>query len=163
MAFGTTARDGDMLAARDRVGIGWNRKRGFFDRPGVVQGHFAAYEHEGCDAEHEHDERDQRSDEIASHGFSPFTACREMLAPGKGVRCSPESVPRRLADAARRASARTLLHSALPGIHGGLRAIADIEFAEHVADVRLHGFLADAETLGNLLVAEAFGDQRQNL
>src|SRR5450759_5382199 len=57
---------------------------------------------------------------------------------------------------------RTLLESALPRIHRGLGAVAHIELAEHIADVRLHGFLADAEAFGDLQVAEAIGHQGQH-
>src|SRR6478735_4278326 len=58
---------------------------------------------------------------------------------------------------------RTLLQAALPGEYRSLRAVADVELAEHVADVRLDGLLADAEALGDQLVVEAFGDQGEHL
>jgi len=42
---------------------------------------------------------------------------------------------------------------------GGLRAIGELELAEDVRDVRLHGALADAELSADLLVRAAARDQ----
>src|SRR5690606_37538068 len=58
---------------------------------------------------------------------------------------------------------RPLLHAAFPRVHRGLRAVADIEFAEHIADVGLDRLFADAQAFGDQLVAEALGDQGQGL
>src|SRR5690606_15631128 len=54
-----------------------------------------------------------------------------------------------------------LLHAAAPGVHGSLGAVADVEFAKYVADVGLHRLLADAEALGDHLVAQSLGNQGQ--
>lgn len=44
----------------------------------------------------------------------------------------------------------------LPGVDGGLGAIADTEFGENITDVTFHCLLADMQTAGNILVAETF-------
>src|SRR5947209_4825398 len=68
---------------------------------------------------------------------------------------------------ARRASAlfgRERWHqSDVDGVEGGLRAALDIELAEDAADVRLHGFLADAQVARDLLVGAATSEEPEHV
>lgn len=65
--------------------------------------------------------------------------------------------------AARACCASDVVESGLDGVAHELHPVVQLELAQGVLDVVLHGAVGDDQTLGDLLVRESLGDQPQDL
>src|SRR5712692_6009873 len=57
----------------------------------------------------------------------------------------------------------TLIEASFPGTNDGLCPVSNLQFAEDVGDVVGDGFQAEGQAAGDVTIAVALGDQRQDL